>query len=922
MPLERGRRLGPYEILGALGAGGMGEVYKARDTRLDRTVAIKVLSAAVARDPTLKERFEREARAVSSLNHPHICTLHDIGTDGGIDYMVMEHLEGETLSGRLERGPLPAADALRAAIQIADALDRAHRRGLVHRDLKPGNIFLTREGAKLLDFGLARATAGPGSVAARPGDTPDETPTMTQQLTAAGSIVGTFSYMAPEQLEGGEADARSDIFAFGAVLYQMLTGQRAFQGKNPASIIASILKEEPRPMAAIAPAVPRTLQRIVASCLAKDPDERHQSIHDLKRELQWIADAVGEDSQHGAAPGTAAAAAAGPRGKTGWIAAALLGAAAAAGWGLYALSTRPPQEPPSPTVRFSIAQPAGTTLKFFAASEPDLAISPDGRSIVFTAIADNGVQTLWLRPLDSLESHPLAGTEGGRDPFWSSDGRFVGFFAEDKLRKVPIQPGPVQTLCDAPDARGGAWTPSGVILVGSRTAGTGIMQVAESGGSLKPLTTVGPDEDGHSHQWPELLPDGRRFLFLSFIAGRGTRTVRLGSLDSPEIKTVVETGFPAAYMEPGYLVHVHGTSLVAQPFSAQTGMLSGEPVLVTDWIALAAIPGMVNFDVRGRAIAWRRTKGNIATQMTWLDREGREIGTVDEPASDVSLSLSDDGTRAAVGRIIQGGASGAATGELPIDIWVVDLQRRVATRTTFTAEQNDENPIWVPNKDEIVFASHREGPADIFRKAASGMGEEALVFRSSVGADRYYMGLNPHPVDVSPDGRLLLMHVVDSADNHDLAVMPMDGSAQPERFAATTFNEAQGQFSPDGRFIAYASDESGAMEVYVQPYPAAGSKWRISSMGGGQPRWRRDGGEIFYVDGQGTLMAATVSLEPSFTASAPVALIRGQFPPTLLNYYGGAHNYDVSADGRRFLINRVLESEEVSPIDVTLNWRP
>ena len=910
MSLERGKRLGPYEILGALGAGGMGEVYKARDTRLDRTVAIKVLSTDLARDPTLKERFEREARAVSSLNHPHICTLHDIGSDSGIDYMVMEHLEGETLASRLERGALPVADVLRTGVQIADALDKAHRRGLVHRDLKPGNIFLTREGAKLLDFGLARSS-GSGSVISR---TADETPTMTVPLTAAGTIIGTFSYMAPEQLEGDEADARSDIFAFGVVLYEMLAGQRAFPGKNPASIIAAILKEEPRPLSDLAPSAPTALQRIIRTCLSKDPEHRHQSIHDLKLALQWIAEAGPDATPPAAEP---------RRGMhPGWIAAGVLAAAALAGWWIVATSWRATPSQPA-ALRFTIPQPEGTTLSGHAASEPDLAISPDGRALVFVGVSSAGVGTLWLRQLDSSEAYPIPGTEGGQDPFWSPDGRFIGFFAEGKLRKAPIQAGPVQAICDAPDARGGAWSPSGLILVGSRTAGSGIMGVPDSGGTLRPITTVPPEEGVYSHQWPDLLPDGRRFLFLSFTAGRGTRTIRMGSLDAPEVRTIAESEFPADYLDPGYLMHLRGGALVAQPFSPATGALSGEPILVTEKLATASIPGMVNFDVApGGVIVWRRAQAVVATQMTWVDRAGRRTETVGEPSGDVSLSLSDDGTRAAVGRIIPG-VDWAATGELPTDVWVVDLQRRVASRATFTPQQNDENPLWTPDGEQIIFASHRDGPSDVYRKSASGMGEENLVFRSSgADADRFYMGLNAHPIDVSPDGRLLMLHVVDAADNLDLAVMPTDGSAPPERFAPSTFHEAQGQFSPDGLWVAYTSNESGVFEVYVQPYPPTGGKWRISSAGGGQPRWRRDGREIFYVDPQGSLMAAPVTLRPAFTAGSPVALIHAQFQPTNVSFYGGAANYDVSPDGQRFLFNRMLEDQGSTPIEVLVNWRP
>src|ERR1700680_4271998 len=558
MALAPGTRLGPYEIAAPLGAGGMGEVYRARDTRLERTVAIKILSSHLSDDATLRQRFEREAKAISSLNHPHICVLHDVGHQGDTDFLVMEYLEGETLAARLEKGPLPLDQVLRYAIEIADALDRAHRQGVVHRDLKPGNIMLTKSGAKLLDFGLAKAT-----VPLAEGATLAAAATRTTPVTQQGTIVGTFQYMSPEQVEGNQLDGRSDIFSFGAVLYEMLTGKRAFEGKSQLGVASAILEKEPPPLSSVMPMTPPALDRVVRTCLAKNPDERFQSAHDLKLQLEWIREA---GSQAGVPALTQTRRSGRPTIATlllsvGFV---LLLAAFAA---LYFFHRVPSQ---ADLMRLTIAGPDKTLMGY------SLAISPDGKSVVFEASSE-GKDSLWIRPLDSLKAHALNGTEEGTLPFWSPDSRAIGFFAEGKLKKIEVSSGAVQVLCSAADARGGTWNPGGTILF-SPDSVSPLFQVSADGGSATQVTKNDSSLGEISHRWPVFLPDSRHFLFFTRTTGKESEPVYVGSLDGPERKRLLESSSGVAYAPPGYLLFVRGRTLFAQPFDAGKMQLAGDPM--------------------------------------------------------------------------------------------------------------------------------------------------------------------------------------------------------------------------------------------------------------------------------------------------------------------------------------------------------
>ncbi len=631
MPLSAGDRLGPYEILAAIGAGGMGEVYRARDTRLDRTVAVKVLPSHLSHDPTLRQRFEREARAASSLNHPHICTLHDIGREGETDYLVMELLEGETLAARLEAGPLPVDETLRYAIQIADALDKAHRQGLVHRDLKPGNIMLTKTGAKLLDFGLAKSTmapaAGPSGITA--------TPTMTSPLTAEGSLVGTFQYMAPEQLEGCEADARSDIFAFGAVLYEMLTGKRTFSGRTQASLIASILKEEPRPLAELAPMTPPALERLVRGCLAKDPDERRQTAHDLLLELRWVVEG---GSQAGVPAPVARHRRSRERIAWAIAVAALVACAAAVGF----IWTRPAPVP-ARIVRAYVPMPPDAQMNLSSAQPGPVSISPDGTMLVFAARNAKGEVMLYVRRVDELEARPLPGTERGAYPFWSPDSTMIGFLSGDrKLKKMSASGGPPQTICDASNMKGASWAADGTILF-APAHNTGIFKVADIGGEPEQVTKL--DESGKetSHRFPWFLPDGKHFLFLVRMSSSNDSEIRLGSLESLETRKLTNAQSNAEYAE-GYMLFMKDGSLMAQTFDTDRLELEGGAFPVAESVRYEPRASLGVFSVSTNGVlSYLEGTVNPGRELVWVDREGKRLGTVGDKAVYADVEISPDG---------------------------------------------------------------------------------------------------------------------------------------------------------------------------------------------------------------------------------------------------------------------------------------
>jgi Tol biopolymer transport system component/predicted Ser/Thr protein kinase len=879
MAFAAGARLGPYEILSALGAGGMGEVYKARDTRLDRTVAIKVLPAALASDPQFRERFDREARAIAALNHRHICTLHDIGTQNGIDFLVMEYLEGDTLAKRLEKGALPLDQALSIAIEIADAVDKAHHQGIAHRDLKPGNIMLTKAGAKLLDFGLAKASAPVGAAAGL-----SMLPTTPPNLTAQGTILGTFQYMAPEQLEGQEADARTDIFAFGCVLYEMVTGKKAFEGKSHASLISAILKDEPPPISQVQPLAPPVLDRVVKKCLAKDPEARWHSAHDLHDELRWIAEAPSQQV-------ALATPAARPGGRE-HIAWALL---AMAGLMIVALSIpaivhlreRPAA---NPEVRLELTTPATRQPLHFA-------ISPDGRRLVFVASGDGG-QRLWQRPLDAVTALPLEGTEDAEYPFWSPDSRAIGFFASGKLKRMDIAGGPPQIVADAPNGRGGAWNRDGTILFAPTNAG-GLLRVPASGGEPQPVTKPDPPRQG-SHRFPQFLADGRRFLFFAQGSPEG-QGIYFGSLDGTDTKRLTPAEAAGAYAEPGALVFMQQGTLVVRRFDVAAGMLTGDPMTVADRVSYDGF-NLGGFSVSAMGRLAYRAAGSERRQLTWYDRVGKMVGVAGEPDANGLLlyALSPDGRRVAVTRTVQSN----------MDIWVIDVLRGGATRFTFDPA-TDTSPVWSPDGTRIAFASSRKGVSDLFLKPSSSAGAEDLVLASP---------FPKLPIDWSLDGRFLLYQTSDPKTGWDLAALPMTGDRKPIVVVSTPFEERGGQFSPDGRWVAYQSNESGRFEIYVQPVPGPGGKWQVSIAGGTDPRWRPDGKELFFLAPDTKLMAAPVRVSDStFEAGSPASLFQTR------TVVGGNANltpqYAVSSDGR-FLFNVPEDTSTAAPITLILNWNP
>jgi len=874
MSLAAGSRLGPYEIVSPLGAGGMGEVYRARDTRLDRTVAIKVLPQHLSSSSEVRQRFEREAKTISALSHPHICALYDVGNQDGVEYLVMELLEGETLAGRLSKGPLPLEQTLRYGVEIADALDKAHRQGIVHRDLKPGNVMLTKSGVKLLDFGLAKVFAPAGSPSAL---TALPTVAGSTPLTQEGTILGTFQYMAPEQLEGREADGRSDVFAFGAVLYEMATGRKAFEGKSQASLIAAIMTSEPPSLSTIEPMSPPALDRVVRTCLAKDPDERWQSAHDIASELKWIA----QGSQTGVAAIASPARRAGRRERWAWtLATASLAAAAA----IAVAALRGPREPGRP-IRLSLGMPSKVPFDFF----DHATVSPDGRNVAFIAHGAGGKQSIWIRPLDSLAARPLAGTDGTTGLFWSPNGASIGFFAEGKLKRIESAGGAPQVLANAAAPHGGAWSADGVILF-APTPYSPLLRVSATGGAPSAVSKLAPREDGH--MWPAFLPDGRHFVFLADASTTPDHSIRLGALDSLESEKLVSPAVTnLAFAAPNWLLFVRAGSLVAQRVNVSKRTLAGDPVPLGEQIAVDDLQHGFDFSVSQSGSLVYRT-GSPETQLSWFDRSGKRLAAVGEPARYGRFELSPDERQIACERLDADLRHG--------NLWLVDLSRGSTSRLTAGAT-SDYAPIWSPDGRRVMYGSARTGVADLYEVASGGGSSEKLVLHDS---------LDKNPMSWSPDGRFALISIIAANTREDISVLPLSGAARMEPLVTTEFTEVDAQISPDGRWFAYSSDESGRFEVYVQSFSDKAQRYRVSTSGGFRARWRGDGKELFFV---------ADSILKSVAISGAAGLDFG--PPKDLFRIVGIADYAVTRDGQRILAAASPDQTPDQPATVVLNWK-
>lgn len=882
--LSGGTRLGPYEVLGPLGAGGMGEVYKALDRRLDRTVAIKVLPRTHSLSVEARQRFEREARTISRLSHPHICSLYDLGSEGGIDYIVMEYLEGETLADRLAKGALSLDPTLRYAIEIADALEAAHHQGVVHRDLKPGNIMLTRAGVKLLDFGLARVISANGAESAL-----SHVPTQDRPLTAEGTILGTLQYMAPEQLEGKETDARTDIFALGTVIHEMATGQKAFRATSQAALIGQVLHAEPPAISHLVPLSPPVLDRIVKTCLSKDPAERWQSAGDVGRQLRWIR----EESASGShTPGHSQT---GARGHLiSWILLGALAAVIALGALIAIFRRQEPLAGGGPLTRFTIVPPPGGQ-----AFREAVDLSPDGRRILFTF--SGTAPALWLRPLDALSPVRLPGSDNAHEPFWSADGTEIAFFAEGKLKRMPAEGGPSRTVC-AIGGYGvaGSWSRQGTILY-SPQFGAGIMAVPADGGTPRAVTKLNKQAGDATHFFPVFLPDGQHFIFIARNLDPEKTEIRLGSLASPDTRPLFHADSAAVYADPGYLLFARDNAVFAWKFDTGRLTVVGEPVPLVEDVRYATENNQLVLSAGGNQIAY--LLWSLKRRLVWVDRKGREVGSVGGIRSYEDVRISPDGRRVAAS------VRDAAHGQ-NLDVWVFDVGRGTGTRVT--AERTDEfNPAWFPDGSRLAYVSDREGFYNLYARSASGGPATVL-------AQDQHDKILP---SISPDGKSLLSLVLDKGGSfRSLLTLSSSAAGAGEPLSTVSqFYEGDPELSPDGRSSAFVSNESGAPEVYVQPLQDGGPKVQVSVGGGTTPIWRRDGREIFYIATDGKLMSVSLQWDGRVLApDEPQPL----FP---LNTFATGPDptqrpYDVSPDGERFLVIRRIPDAEPDNAVVVMNW--
>jgi Tol biopolymer transport system component len=888
MALTSGTKLGPHEIIAPLGAGGMGEVYRARDSRLDREVAIKVLPSHLSQNPDLRARFEREAKAISGLQHPHICVLYDVGRQEGVDFLVMEYLEGETLAARLARKALTPDETLRIGIEVVDALDKAHRSGIIHRDLKPANVMLTKGGAKLMDFGLAKQAFGAGSQSAAPAFSAVATvASLASPITLAGTIVGTVQYMSPEQVQGKEADARSDIFAFGAMLYEMLTGKRAFEGKSQLSVASAVLEKDPDPISAVQPLTPPALEHLVRTCLAKDPDQRFQSAHDLKLQLQWI-------TAGGSQVGAPAVVVAQKKNRQ-----KILAAATALGWLLavvavvlvatYAKRLTSAQQ----LVRAQIDRPAGFDFDSVMVGAP--ALSPDGQQVAFVASKD-GKGAIFVQRLSAGKAEPLAGTEAGIFPFWSPDGKYLGFFSNGKLRKIAATGGPAQALCDAPEGRGGAWNEQGTILFAPNAFGP-LERVSDDGGTPAAATAGNKDDSQFTSRNPHFLPDGKHFLFVNWSGKDSRGNVYSGSLDGCETKPVLPFGSNVAFSN-GYLFYVKDGTLMGQPFDPAGLRFQGKPIPIAESIEYFDSRKIGYFSVAQNVLVYRQSSIQ-SRELVWLDATGKELEHWGEPGPFTG------------GNMTLGGHLAVLVRDNPDTIgnslWVVDTERKKVTRLTPDSPMFQSGVVSADGKT-LVTTSEGGGDSVLMLRSLSSGKEEKLTEREGSTAVR----------SQSRDGRYAFFRIQDPKTSYDIYSLDLIGDRKLAPVLNSPYDETNPKLSPDNKWLAYSSTENGQNDLYVMPFPGGGSKWQVSS-GGIDSNfntsvldWSPDGKSLNYRhnDKIYTVEVRIHGNKPEFSA-----------PKELMSIPQVVDLISILTDGKRTLATRPVGQRIAYPQNLILNWQ-
>jgi Tol biopolymer transport system component/predicted Ser/Thr protein kinase len=904
MALASGTKLGPYEIQSLLGAGGMGEVYRARDNRLDREVAIKVLPSHLSQNPEFRARFDREAKTISGLQHPHICVLYDVGRQDDVDFLVMEYLEGETLAARLARKPLTPDETLHIAVEVADALDKAHRSGIVHRDLKPGNVMLTKAGTKLLDFGLAKLQAlTAGAQSSAPAFSAVVTvATMASPVTVAGTVVGTMQYMSPEQIQGKEADARSDIFAFGAMLYEMLTGKRAFEGKSQLSVASAVLEKDPDPISVVQPLTPPALEHLVRTCLAKDPDQRFQNAHDLKLQLQWI-------SAGGSQVGMPKVVVSQRKSRQKVVAAALLlgwllAVAAAVLAGIYANRLTSAQQ----LVRAQIEQPPGFDFADVLYGAP--ALSPDAQQIAIV-VSQNNKRTIFVQRLSSGKSDPLVGTEGGTFPFWSPDGKYLGFFSNGKLRKIEAAGGPAQVLCDAPEGRGAAWNEQGTIVFAPNIGGQ-LQRVSDGGGTPEDATPGRKNDKQFTNRNPTFLPDGKHFLFIQRSGNDAVGSVYAGTLDGGEPKQILPVGSNLAYSD-GFLFYLKDGTLTAQPFDPAGLRLNGKPFPIAESIEYYNPRDIGFFSVSRNVLVYRQSALESRV-LVWLDSNGNELDHWGEPAPFSGGTFSPS-SRLAV--LVRANANGHGN-----SLWLTDTERKTITRLTPDSDLDQRGLASADGKSTLTSASSGYHSVLLQRPLTSSGKEENLAEKNLADLDGSFF-----VESLSRDGRYAFFTVQDAQTGFDIYSMDLMGDRKLVPVVNGPYNELDARLSPDDKWLAYTSNENGNLELYLASFPGGGSKWQVSSAGvsfsaGNNSSgtngtmsvadWSADSKSLYYRQGDKiySVEVRTGNGKPEFSA-----------PKELMSIPHDVDLISILPDGKRTLATRPVGQRTVSPMNLAVNWQ-